>query len=379
MISVVSWAAGPTSAPVIPKTFHNPGTAFSGGGGSGSGYGSAFFDGTGDSLDVGTFTIGTDAFTIENWFQPKFNTNGSDTVFLYDVSSEDIRVTFKNGNIRAQLGSETELSYSIGSLDQNQWYHTALQRDSSGNVNLYHNGIDVGNYSASGQNVSGNTLRIGDKQAGSKEYTGYISNFRIVKGTAVYTSNFTVPTTPLTDISNTKLLTCNTASGTITDASSNNHTVTTNGDTVASGENPFYTSYSFTPPTAPLTAVTGTQLLTAFNPSGAITDSSSNTYTITAHGDARASQNNPFGQDGGYMYFNGVNSYYRATGISSLIPQMETTSATIEFWFQIQQPNNSGYPSTQIAINLDDPTNLSLIHISEPTRPERIAYGGVCL
>ena len=82
MISVVSWAAGPTSAPVIPKTFHNPGTAFSGGGGSGSGYGSAYFDGTVDSLDVGTFTIGTDAFTIESWFQPKFNTSGSDTVFL---------------------------------------------------------------------------------------------------------------------------------------------------------------------------------------------------------------------------------------------------------------------------------------------------------
>lgn len=63
------------------------------------------------------------------------------------------------------------------------------------------------------------------------------------------------------------------------------------------------------------------------------------------------------GYSGGYMYFDGINSYYRATGISSLIPQMETTSATIEFWFQIQQPNNSGYPSTQIAINLDDPTN----------------------
>ena len=190
MISAVSWAAGPTSAPVIPKTFHNPGTPFDGGGGggSGSGYGSAYFDGTVDSLDVGTFTIGTDAFTIENWFQPKFNTNGSDTVFLYDVSSEDIRVTFKNGNIRAQLGSETELSYSIGTLDYNTWYYNALQRDRSGNVNFYFDGGVVGNYSASGQNVSGNTLRIGDKQAGSKEFHGYISNFRIVKGNALYLS-----------------------------------------------------------------------------------------------------------------------------------------------------------------------------------------------
>ena len=126
------------------------------------------------------------AFTIESWFQPKFNTSGSDTVFLYDVSSEDIRVTFKNGNIRAQLGSETELSYSIGTLDYNTWYYTDLQRDSSGNVNFYFDGGVVGNYSGSGQNVSGNTLRIGDKQAGSKEFHGYISNFRIVKGNALY-------------------------------------------------------------------------------------------------------------------------------------------------------------------------------------------------
>ena len=47
MISVVSWAAGPTSAPVIPKTFHNPGTPFDGGGGASNGYGSIYMDGGG--------------------------------------------------------------------------------------------------------------------------------------------------------------------------------------------------------------------------------------------------------------------------------------------------------------------------------------------
>ena len=35
--------------------------------------------------------------------------------------------------------------------------------------------------------------------------TGYISNLRIVKGTAVYTSNFT-PTVPLNNVNNTQLL-----------------------------------------------------------------------------------------------------------------------------------------------------------------------------
>ena len=42
----------------------------------------------------------------------------------------------------------------------------------------------------------------------SYQYTGYVSDVRIVKGTGVYTSNFTPPTEPLTAITNTVLLTC---------------------------------------------------------------------------------------------------------------------------------------------------------------------------
>ena len=464
--------------------------------------GSAYFDGTGDSLDVGTFTIGTDAFTIESWFQPKFDTNGSSTIFLYDVSSEDIRVTFKNGNIRAQLGSETELSHSIGSLDQNEWYHIALQRDSSGNVNFYYNGIDVGNYSASGQNVSGNTLRIGDKQAGSKEYTGYISNFRIVrgdalyppanggsasfdgsgdylesassldftmgtgdftvecwfkpafdtsvdntyhaymweignqrvyitiddgtlylanafigaianvsigniqnqwhhvavtkasnvytlwydgqsqgtasdsneitgptgnedlifrignhtywgstnyefnghisnmrviKGTAIYTSAFTPSTSPLTAISGTVLLTCQNSTGTITDASSSNHTMTVYGNVSASGSSPFIES------TTPLTDITNTKLLTAQNSSGAITDASSNNHTVTANGNAQASSLHPFkatGSTDGSYYFSSLNAWNGTnarviTADSNDFNLPDGTDVTMEFWYKI--------------------------------------------
>ena len=43
--------------------------------------------------------------------------------------------------------------------------------------------------------------------SGTYFFPGYISNVRVIKGTAIYTSGFTVPTSPLTAISGTVLLT----------------------------------------------------------------------------------------------------------------------------------------------------------------------------
>jgi len=52
---------------------------------------------------------------------------------------------------------------------------------------------------------------------------GYVSDLRIVKGTAVYTSNFTPPTERLTAITNTSLLTCHLPY--IADGSTNDYTI----------------------------------------------------------------------------------------------------------------------------------------------------------
>jgi hypothetical protein len=72
---------------------------------------------------------------------------------------------------------------------------------------------------------------------------GYVSNVRWIKGTALYTASFTVPTAPLTAIANTQLLTCQSA--TIIDNSTNNFTITNNnGATVSSTVTPFSVSFS---------------------------------------------------------------------------------------------------------------------------------------
>jgi hypothetical protein len=68
-------------------------------------------------------------------------------------------------------------------------------------------------------------------------FTGYISNARVVKGTAVYTAAFTPPTSPLTAISGTSLLTCQ--SNRFRDASTNNFAITRNGNTSVQAFSPF--------------------------------------------------------------------------------------------------------------------------------------------
>jgi hypothetical protein len=68
-------------------------------------------------------------------------------------------------------------------------------------------------------------------------FTGYVSNFRVVKGAAFYTANFTPSTMPLIPGVNTSLLAC--ASSTFVDKSSNNLAVTTVGNAAVSPLNPF--------------------------------------------------------------------------------------------------------------------------------------------
>ena len=63
------------------------------------------------------------------------------------------------------------------------------------------------------------TMYVGAAAGASLETAGYwngnIADARVVKGTQVYTSNFTPPTTPLTAITNTKLLVQSTDAGII--------------------------------------------------------------------------------------------------------------------------------------------------------------------
>ena len=79
------------------------------------------------------------------------------------------------------------------------------------------------------------------KSSASNVMNGYISNARIIKGTALYTSRFTPPAAPLTNVTNTKLLCCQ-SSISVTESFCNSGTITDNQlRNTATNFNPFNT------------------------------------------------------------------------------------------------------------------------------------------
>ena len=191
------------------------------------------FDGAGDNITISSnsaFDFGTGNYTVEFWYykQSIVNSNmflmGSSVFFAVNASNTAYEIFLNSGS-----GTMVNASISL-----NVWNHFALVK-SSNVVTVYHNGIAVGTINNSSINgYSNQTVQISGPFT---NFFGYISNLRVVKGTAVYTSNFTPPTVPLTAISGTSLLTCQSA--TFVDNSPNNFTITVSGDVAVSTQNPF--------------------------------------------------------------------------------------------------------------------------------------------
>ena len=91
------------------------------------------------------------------------------------------------------------------------WNHIALARSSSV-TNMWINGSLAGSVSDSYDYANTNNYKIGGPAASISAYhvQGHISNYRFIKGTALYSGSgsITVPTSYLTAVTNTKLLCC---------------------------------------------------------------------------------------------------------------------------------------------------------------------------
>lgn len=212
--------------------------------GSFSPYGSNwsnYFDGTGDYLTVpdnAALDFGTSDFTIEMWINAQnlssipmlFHKGTSSTGWFFQTSTTTLYF--------GQLDSNRYTTWTV-SLTNDTWYHIALTRVGAV-LNVFINGVSQGAKTVTSANLSNDNndvLYIGQYSNGTYLHQGYLSNYRVVKGTAVYTSNFTPPTSPLTAISGTSLLTCQ--SNRFIDNSTNNFAVTRNGDSRVTEFSPF--------------------------------------------------------------------------------------------------------------------------------------------
>ena len=116
-----------------------------------------------------------------------------------------------NGQLRlvGTFGGTYREVYS-STLSANTWYHIALVRNGLGTncLKIYVNGVNNGSFTITskvGDGTKINTVGSGNA-TGNDRFNGLISNIRYVKGTAVFTSNFTPPTSRLTAIAGTTLL-----------------------------------------------------------------------------------------------------------------------------------------------------------------------------
>ena len=187
----------------------------SGEGGRNAIRGSVQFNGGNDALAIpasSDFAYGTGDFTIEAWIWKNGNPVTGQTRGIYtQTQSGNDYIVFKVGstnNIQVTFGGTTiSTTEKIAVLS---WNHVAVSR-SSNTVKVFVNGI-----ASSGSTVStdfSDTTRnptIGNytHSYGSLPFYGYISNLRVTKGEALYTADFTPPTTELTAGANTVLLCC---------------------------------------------------------------------------------------------------------------------------------------------------------------------------
>ena len=226
------------------------------------------------------FTLGTGDFTIECWVYPISLAGGATNQPLIDFrnASNGVYPTlYISGSTVNYFTSSSNRITAGSTLSNNTWYHLAVVRI-SGSTKLYINGVQSGStYTDSNSYVQG-PVSIGNFNDGAGGFyiNALISNARIVKGTGVYTGAFTVPTSPLSAISGTSLLTCN--SITPSDSSSNNFAPVNNGVVLGTATQSPFTSTTVSIPTAALTAVrqafTGDGTTTSFSVAGGYTPNS---------------------------------------------------------------------------------------------------------
>lgn len=178
---------------------------------------SATFDGSGDYISISdnsAFGMGTSDYTVEAWIYCKFTnlttsapyrlwsifptTNNTSELFFGSFSSPYLhKLTFRTYTDVIIFTLTKDNFYNI-------WRHVAVVRY-NGAISVYVDGVAATREASYVSTVASHNLgtssalRIGIGRDGGDGFYGNIDEFRITKGLARYTSNFTVPTSVFSD------------------------------------------------------------------------------------------------------------------------------------------------------------------------------------
>lgn len=266
-------------------------------------------DGTGDYLLTSAssnLSVANNAdWTVEGWIYS--TTTANQCIFFSSNGNTDSWATNHNFGIYKNGSNLLVFEFSDGSgpayptsstltISNNTWVHFALVYNGTNKtITTYINGTrDLNGASVSAYTSPGSTPRVTigrtDPTVPSQytfPVTGYVSNVRLVRGSQVYSgASISVPTSPLTAITGTALLTCQ--SSRLIDESTNAFTISANGDTKPSTFAPF-------------------------------------TPTVTENKSYAASL------FGGSLVFDGTGDYVNMSSQAAL--NLGTTNFTLEFWF----------------------------------------------
>jgi len=158
------------------------------------------------------FNFGSGDFTIECFFN---SSNAMSTATFYRLfDTGQLSCFFFSGNIYLRNAAANELVTVVAhGLSVGVWYHLAFVRSGT-TYSIYRNGSLLTSGTGGTVTSASAPFVIGTNTSYNQSLSGYVSDFRVTTGQALYTTTFTPATTQLTTTSqgatasNVKLLTC---------------------------------------------------------------------------------------------------------------------------------------------------------------------------
>lgn len=148
-------------------------------------YGSSIYFGGSGGISTSNSTdlaLGSGDYTIEFWLYIA----GTGTYYAYDFR------TGTDDYVYVDTGNTLYLKYfSSQTVTANTWFHCAQVRN-SGTLKLYIDGVLKQSVSNTINHSGATDYHIGERNSFGNRLVGYIQDFRVYKGVAKYTSNFSV-------------------------------------------------------------------------------------------------------------------------------------------------------------------------------------------